>query len=64
MRNFVILILKMLWRQRMINLYWNDLRRLRGQGIVSLTFQRMGFFSQMENIREAYKRVPCKLYPS
>ena len=32
----------------MINLYWNDLRRLHGQGIISLTFQRMGFFTNGE----------------
>ena len=46
----------------MINLYWNDLRRIHDKEVSHLYFEGWDF-SQMENIREAYKRVPCKLYP-
>lgn len=37
--NFVILILKMLWRQRVINFYWDNLSDLPNKVISHLGFE-------------------------
>ena len=47
----------------MINLYWNDLRRFRGQRIISLTFQRMGCFTNGE-YKGSIQKGAMQLYPS
>lgn len=42
--SFVILILKMLWRQRVINFYWDNLRDLPSKVISHLGFEGWIFY--------------------